>query len=598
MSLSVLTEWFEKNKIEWNKEGLTIEQVNGSFSVVASKKLKREEAIVKIPKNVVLSTKTCGISNVLDEAGLEGGCALALALMYEFAQGENSPWYGYLQALPKESLELPMFWEEEEKELFKGTEMESPVYNDLADLDDDYHDLVLPLIEEFPYVFVKGENEDSCPYSFDKFILASTTISSRAFEVDAYHENALVPFADLFNHRENEQVHFQTDFEVCEACGVAEFCEHQYFDYLEGEEEEEEEGEAWEDEEDLEEASMEEEEETELPDLEALEEKNVNFWESKEEEENKDTCDMVLDCDVQKGEEIFNTYGDHPNVALLSKYGFCYDDNKNDYISIPEDAIVDCCLAITLEIVKGQQPKASKEVWEQMAVEATRPRWELFLRYEPLLCPSKGEGKQEHDDFEEEEEEEGCCDDKDHSHGQEHGQDHEHDADGGCCGDEGSGGRPYFVNAEGLFEDKVMCLLHIMFVSESKFQAFVENVDNALEYFDDLANDKNTKSMVEVKRMVYQACHALIDFRRMDYLEESGEWKSVADAIQQRDGLEKGSKAYYAHTLRISEKKIVEKSVAYYEKMVKESLTASASSCSKNKSNSHKKQKGPQRARK
>ncbi|CAO3693762.1 unnamed protein product [Rhizopus stolonifer] len=542
MSLDILIHWFDDNKLQWNKDALSIQQIDGSFSVVASKDLKKEETLVKIPKQVVLSTKTCGISNIIDEANLEGGCALTLAVLYELAQKENSPWFGYLQALPRQEIDLPMFWEEDEKEWFKGTEMENSVYNDLADLEDDYNDLIEPLLEEHPYIFLR-DKEDS--YSFEKFVRASTLISSRSFEVDAFHETALVPFADLFNHHEKEHVHFQTEFEVCEACGVLDFCEHQYFNFLEEDENDQDndDGEGdWEDEDKEDGEDMEEdEEETELPDLEALEKENVDFWEKDEddEEEEKDSCDMVLDKNIKKDEEIFNTYGDHPNVALLSKYGFCYDNNKNDYISISEDSIVDCCLAITLEILKAKHPKASKEELEQMAVNETRPRWELFLRHEQLLCPSQGGKDEGHDDFEEEEDcQDGCCDDDhgDHKHG-EHEDEHIHDEEGGCCGEEeeeGGPSRPYFVNYEGLFEDKVMCLLHIMFVDRSKFKSFVENVDNALEYFDQLSKNKDTKSLVDVKRMVYQACHALVDFRRMEYFEDNGEWKPVTQDIEER----------------------------------------------------------------
>lgn len=99
-----------------------------------SRFLHDHNLVVKIPKEVILSTKTCGIANILDEANLEGGCPLALAVLYEIAQKEDSPWYGYLQALPDQGEDLPMFWEEEEKEWFRGTEMESPVYNDFVSL--------------------------------------------------------------------------------------------------------------------------------------------------------------------------------------------------------------------------------------------------------------------------------------------------------------------------------------------------------------------------------------------------------------------------------------------------------------------------------
>jgi hypothetical protein len=421
--------------------------------------------------------------------------------------------------------------------------------------------LIEPLLEEHPYIFDRGTNLDDDPYSFDKFIKISTLISSRAFEVDAYHENALVPFADIFNHRgENEHVHFETEFEVCDACGVLEYCEHQYLNYLDGSDEEEdgEEGE-WEDEEGEESDSADEAEleemgmDTELPDLDELEKAGVNVYESDEEEDDnkKDTCDMVLDRDVKKGEEVFNTYGDHPNIALLSKYGFCYDNNKNDYVSIGEDSVVDCCLAISAELIKGEFPKASAEEIEKLAVERTRPRWEFFLKNEQTLCPSEDGEENVNDDFEN-----GCQDDccasdgegHDHEHGHdeeehedEHEHEHEHDEEGGCCGgddeEEQSKGRPYFINSEGLFEDKLMCLLHVMFVSEAKFAKFTEDIDNALAYFEDLANsqgENRTKAVVDVKRNIYQVCRALAEFRRLEYLED-GEWKPIEQEIKERE---------------------------------------------------------------
>jgi hypothetical protein len=433
--------------------------------------------------------------------------------------------------------------------------------------------LIEPLLEEYPYIFDRGTNLDDDPYSFDRFIKISTLISSRAFEVDAFHENALVPFADIFNHKgEGEHVHFETEFEVCDACGALEYCEHQYLDFLENSDDEhegdDEDGEGeWEDagdvHEDISEAEDEDGEEmgldTELPDLEELEEAGVNFWDSEEDEDKKDTCDMVLDRDVKKGEEVFNTYGEHPNIALLSKYGFCYDDNKNDYVSIGEDSVVDCCLAISAELLKSEMPKASADEVEKLAVERTGPRWEFFLKNEQTLCPTEDGEEEGQDDFEN-----GCQDDccasddeghgheghESHSHGHAHDdddddddeehdeEDHKHDEDGGCCGGEEdeSKGRPYYINYEGLFEDKVMCLLHIMFIPEAKFATFVEDIDNALAYFEDLANsqgENKTKAVVAVKRNIYQVCRALAEFRRLEYLED-GEWKSIEQEIEER----------------------------------------------------------------
>lgn len=85
--------------------------------------------VVKIPKTCILSAKSTGVSNILEDEAIEGGAALSIAVMYELAQGTESPWYGYLQALPF-SEDLPIFWSEAEKMLFQGTELEDVVFND------------------------------------------------------------------------------------------------------------------------------------------------------------------------------------------------------------------------------------------------------------------------------------------------------------------------------------------------------------------------------------------------------------------------------------------------------------------------------------
>lgn len=87
--------------------------------------------MVKIPKSSVLSSRSCGIANILDDEAVDGGCSLAVAVMYELAQGKESPWYGYLQALPA-SEDLPIFWEVSELELLRGTEMYNAVLNDMV----------------------------------------------------------------------------------------------------------------------------------------------------------------------------------------------------------------------------------------------------------------------------------------------------------------------------------------------------------------------------------------------------------------------------------------------------------------------------------
>ncbi|KAI9033684.1 hypothetical protein CLU79DRAFT_801776 [Phycomyces nitens] len=535
--------------------------------------------------------------------------------MYEISQGEDSPWYGYLQALPAGE-DLPIFWSDEDKAWLKGTEMDDAVHNDLNDLKEDYEEIVKPLMAKYTYIFTPKVVEEF--FSFDKFCKISTLISSRSFEVDAYHENAMVPFADLFNHRSgNEHVHFETDFDVCDACGALEYCEHQFFEDLENgsEDGDEKHDEHWSDVEDedeeinsdeelhSDEENMEEEEEDDiLKDFEELEAKGINIWEGDNEEPTKDTCDMVLDRAVKKGEELFNTYGDHPNIVLLSKYGFCHDDNKNDYVSVTEDSIIDACLIVTKDQLVSEGIKGDDETLEKLAIERTRPRWEFFLNNESILCP-KEDDEDEEDDFEDDEHDHehsgGCCGDEtdhhheegesSHGHGHSHGHDHEggccgdeddeeedeeheHEHGGGCCGgdDEGTKSRPYFMNEEGLYEDSLMCLLHIMFVSPEIFATF-ENVEEALKYFETLAeegqtrNKKSKKSsqINQAKQRVYQVCKLLSEQRLEEY-PENGVITTVKEDIKAREKTD-NIRHRYALTCRISEKQILNKSIAYYE---------------------------------
>ncbi|KAI8991029.1 hypothetical protein BDF20DRAFT_811983, partial [Mycotypha africana] len=476
------------------------------------------------------------------------------------------------------------------------------------DLKDDYEELIQPILDAHPYIFVRAEKND--PYSFDEFLRVSSLISSRAFEVDAYHENALVPFADLFNHRsEGEHVHFETEYGVCDACGLM-YCEHRYFDFMEegaeskdnapsNEEDEDE----WEDEEDDAESM---ELDTELPDLEKMEEEGINFYDSDDgsDEEDEDTCDMVLDRDIKKGEEVFNTYGDHPNIALLSKYGFCYDDNKNDYLSIDENTIAECCIGLHTEALKETMPNASEDELQKKAVELVRPRWEFFMNNEHILCPDPN-AEDIQDDFEDEDHHDHthCDHDHDHENGHVHGEncDPSHDddhTDGEEEEDEEHAverSPPYYINWEGLFEDKVMCCLHIMFVNNETFADFVENTDNAVKYFEDLSNSQGqakTKALIQVKSSVYKACRALAEIRKLEY-EENGEWKSVKEETKERDELmypTDNVTKYYALTCRIGEKKIIEKCIAYYSKMVKE-WSGNGPTTNKNKKKPAKKNK-------
>ncbi|KAI8066862.1 hypothetical protein BC940DRAFT_239537, partial [Gongronella butleri] len=467
------------------------------------------------------------------------------------------------------------------------------------DLQDDYETIIEPLVAKYTDIFPAEA------FTLEQFQRVSTLVASRAFEVDCYHEEAMVPFADIFNHRSgSEHVHFETDYEVCDACGALEYCEHQYLAFLEGEQQQQEQGNDddddermgdedggdWSDVDEPMDGSDDDEPDTELQDLAQLEIQGVNFWKNDEDEdERKDTCDMVLDRKAKKNEELLNTYGDHPSVVLINKYGFCYDNNENDYVSVPEDDVVDACLQVTKDALRADPANAKKDddQIEELAMEITRPRWEFFLINEPVLCPADEEDEDDdHDDEDDEDDHEdhdahshdGHDHDHDHDHAHEHEHEHEHDEDGGCCAhddDDDMGGafmgKAYFANAEGLYEDTLTCLLHIMFVDQETFAKFADNVENAVEFFDQLAQGKRMPDDWKMKKHVYQVCKSLSEGRRNAYQDAQGNYTTVQADFEKRKKVKDASRReYYALTCRMNEKKIIERSIAYYDDMIQQ----------------------------
>jgi hypothetical protein len=107
--LTLLLEWFERNRIEFNSLSIQASPLGG-FGLFAQRKIQADDILCKIPKSAILSCKTCGIADVLEQFDLSGSIALTLALMFEKLQGESSPWYGYLQAVPA-CEPLPLLWE-------------------------------------------------------------------------------------------------------------------------------------------------------------------------------------------------------------------------------------------------------------------------------------------------------------------------------------------------------------------------------------------------------------------------------------------------------------------------------------------------------
>lgn len=382
----------------------------GGLGVFAATDLKPGEVLLRVPKDAVFSASNSSIANLLLEEEIDGMLALNLAFIYEISVfGLRSHWYRYLKSIKLEDqnglLYLPpSCWPDERKRqlsktsldtLFNALEPERDLktgYEVALDLAQKWHrEAGLSLPEGF---FDEGDREAQ----FARFVATAYAVSSRAFEIDSYHESALVPIADLFNHHvSTPDVRFESLYEVCPLCGEMGVCGHSMEEgemedemESEGEEEEGTEGEGdKEDEmedvtgEDEDEVDAEEEDDTAEEKEDEVEEEGdeadedgvgadtqnkQNSTSTKEltpqliqeleleadnlplpkpkkdtlsngrtafDDLDADTCvDIVLARPISKNVEIFNSYGDLSNPLLIARYGFCVPNNPFDTVHL------------------------------------------------------------------------------------------------------------------------------------------------------------------------------------------------------------------------------------------------------------------------
>ena len=269
------------------------------YAVYAKRDLAVDTPVVTaIPKAACLSARTCSVAETLKAARLGGGLALNIAILHERSLGERSRWAGYFAVLPaKGERTLPMFWTDRQLQTLQGTDLLKHVTDDATCMAEDFQENVVDgLCVSHPRDFPPGT------HTLEAYMEAASLAASRAFFIGDECGEALVPWADMFNHK--------TDGEHVHVLGADDE------EDLEGEEE----------------TSESEEEESEE--------------EEEEEEESTDTEEIIepitgslvihVCAAAQKGAELFNTFGRQNNASLLHKYGFC--EPHNAYTNVCIDA--------------------------------------------------------------------------------------------------------------------------------------------------------------------------------------------------------------------------------------------------------------------
>jgi len=171
---------------------------NNFRGVHANCRIKKGEIIAEMPNDLLITCdKICEESklskSVIEkyENELISPFLAAVAIMiWEIKQKKNtkSKWYEYVENYPTDCNNFPYFYDKEEFEYLKGTEIGDTVLFDIKQLNDEYTKLcnLIPEIKEM---------------TFKNYLFYTTLANSRYFQADGAPYNSLsAPIIDMFNY--------------------------------------------------------------------------------------------------------------------------------------------------------------------------------------------------------------------------------------------------------------------------------------------------------------------------------------------------------------------------------------------------------------
>ncbi|KAF8011716.1 hypothetical protein BT93_I0002 [Corymbia citriodora subsp. variegata] len=228
---------------------------------------------------------------------------------------------------------------------------------DKALIYDDWKECILPLLNSGPF---KLDPEYFGP---EHYFAAKSLISSRSFEIDEYHGSGMVPLADLFNHKTGaEDVHFTTVSSHNESKDDSDNGN------------------------DFADADMSEDGNGQLSqDLDTNSHGNMDMECHSMTDEDPTVLEMILIKDVKAGDEVYNTYGNLGNAALLHRYGFTEENNPYDIVNID----IELVLEWSNSLFSNRHSRARVGMWRRLnysgCVSQDSEYFEISYNGEPQL---------------------------------------------------------------------------------------------------------------------------------------------------------------------------------------------------------------------
>ena len=207
-----------KNLIE---KGLYINNIDiiledkNNRKIKAITEIKKNEILVKVPNNLIISLDKMFssdlnlyikdyINDLKKNLKTFNQTLLSIFILYEMNKNKESIWYNYLNFLPYNYDNFPIFYPNNLLTKLKGTSFLSILENKKIDILNDYK-----IISEIL-------NNKLFNFNFYEFNIAYCIVSSRIFGafINNSKTDILVPFADMFNHsniNNNSTYYYEND---------------------------------------------------------------------------------------------------------------------------------------------------------------------------------------------------------------------------------------------------------------------------------------------------------------------------------------------------------------------------------------------------
>lgn len=197
-----------KNLREWHissgglLDSIFLHEESGEMEMIAHEDIEKGDIVAFIPETMFLTVKGAFENSpivkrmdhmqITEKLKTPAGVAPLAIYVMEQRRDPESPWKDYLETMPKEFTNHPIFWTEEEMKMLQGSEIVSYVKNFRKKLEADYK-------------LISSNIEDLKEFTEQEFMETFKLVQSRMFgltnEENAHVVSAMVPIGDNFNHR-------------------------------------------------------------------------------------------------------------------------------------------------------------------------------------------------------------------------------------------------------------------------------------------------------------------------------------------------------------------------------------------------------------